>query len=69
MYEEDMFKADDDVTYIEIGCYNCPKKLYHPIKVWNKFKKSLEKEITRQKNAKRDAKRNKTLTKQTVSSS
>lgn len=53
LYEADTFKADDDQTYIEIGCYNCPHKIYPTIKVWKKFMKDLEKEIARQKDAKR----------------
>ena len=65
MYEADIFYADDDIRYIELGCYNCPHKLYPTLKEWNKFKRALEKEIDRQK----IAKRNKANKEQAVSTS
>lgn len=49
LYEDDIFKADDDVTYMEIGCYNCPKKIFVPIKRWNKLKKEIEKAIDKKR--------------------
>jgi hypothetical protein len=52
LYEEDIFKADDDVVYMEIGCYTCPAKVHVPLKKWNKFKQELTDAIVRQRREK-----------------
>jgi len=67
LYEEEIFTADDDVTYMQIGCYNCPNKIYCSLKKWNKFKRDLQKDILRIKREKNE--RSKAAKKQALSSS
>jgi RNase P subunit RPR2 len=59
LYEEEIFEEEDETKYMQIGCLSCAKKLYIHLKVWNNFKRDLDKAIDDAK--KRKASREKAL--------